>query len=441
MKRSSLRPFLLVFAFVAVLASCQSCGTSAPPDDTDVTAEESFERVVTALMSKWNIPGGAVALARNGVPVMSASYGLADKAASAAVTGDSLFRIASLSKPVTAAAILKLREAGLLDLGARVFDILDDVVPPEGATPDPRLASVTVLDLLRHSEGWDRGVSFDPDVPVPGDRRGPRRRAARGRRGRRPLHEGTAARLRPGDEIRLLEFRLLPARTDRRKGRRAALCGLRPVLDPRPGRGDRDAPGPVARGGPGRRRGRLLRLRRGPAGRKRLSDRAGDGPLALRRFRDRAHGRPRRLAGFGPGPAEVRPRGRRPGRDDRRPPAGLDRPHGRAAAARGIRWRRGLLRARLAGAADRRGRQLVAYRFAPGHLDDPGPDGQQPELGRPVQFPAGRVRQLLQRARQRAVAGRQRRHGVGLGRAGPCRHTPSRPSSSTSAGPAGTSNG
>ena len=113
-------------------------------------------------MSKWSIPGGAVALARNGVPVMSASYGLADKAASAAVTGDSLFRIASLSKPVTAAAILKLREAGLLDLGARVFDILDDVVPPEGATPDPRLASVTVLDLLRHSGGWDRGVSFDP---------------------------------------------------------------------------------------------------------------------------------------------------------------------------------------------------------------------------------------------------------------------------------------
>ena len=162
MKRSSLRPFILVFAFVAVLASCQSCGTSAPPDDTGVTAEESFERVVTALMSKWNIPGGAVALARNGVPVMSASYGLSDKAASAAVTGDSLFRIASLSKPVTAAAILKLREAGLLDLGARVFDILDDVVPPEGATPDPRLASVTVLDLLRHSGGWDRGVSFDP---------------------------------------------------------------------------------------------------------------------------------------------------------------------------------------------------------------------------------------------------------------------------------------
>ncbi|MCK7478152.1 MAG: beta-lactamase family protein [Candidatus Moduliflexus flocculans] len=67
------------------------------------------------------------------------------------MTGDSLFRIASLSKPVTAAAILKLREAGLVDLGARVFDILDDVVPPGGSTPDPRLAAVTVLDLLRHS--------------------------------------------------------------------------------------------------------------------------------------------------------------------------------------------------------------------------------------------------------------------------------------------------
>ncbi len=162
MTRSSLRGFVLIIAFVAVLASCQSCQTSGPPDVTGVTAEESFERVVTALMSKWNIPGGAVALARNGVPVMTAAYGTADKSASSPVSDDSLFRIASLSKPVTAAAILKLREAGLVDLGARVFDILDDVVPPEGTTPDPRLASVTVLDLLRHSGGWDRGVSFDP---------------------------------------------------------------------------------------------------------------------------------------------------------------------------------------------------------------------------------------------------------------------------------------
>jgi N-acyl-D-amino-acid deacylase len=162
MKSSSIGHSVLVLALIAVFASCQSCQSSNPPDDTGVTAEQSFERVITALMTKWNIPGGAVALARNGVPVLTAAYGTADKAASSPVTDGSLFRIASLSKPVTAAAVLKLREAGLVDLGARVFDVLDDIVPPEGSTPDPRLASVTILDLLRHSGGWDRAVSFDP---------------------------------------------------------------------------------------------------------------------------------------------------------------------------------------------------------------------------------------------------------------------------------------
>jgi len=131
-------------------------------------------------MAKWNIPGGAVALARNESVVLTDAYGTADKTGGVAVTNGSLFRLASLSKPVTAAAALKLHEAGLLDLEAKVLDILNDVEPPPGATVDPRLADITVLDLLRHSGGWDRGVSFDPmfrsreiaaamGVPTPAD--------------------------------------------------------------------------------------------------------------------------------------------------------------------------------------------------------------------------------------------------------------------------------
>ncbi len=149
----------LCLALVAC-SGCQSSGGGGP--DTGVTPEESFASVLPPLMSKWNIPGGAVALARNESIVLAAAYGLADKAGSVAVTTSSLFRLASLSKPVTAAAVLKLAESGLLDLDAKVFDILNDVEPPPGATVDLRLAGITVLDLLRHSGGWDRSVSFDP---------------------------------------------------------------------------------------------------------------------------------------------------------------------------------------------------------------------------------------------------------------------------------------
>lgn len=156
-----------VFGCLAVLGialtmspGCQSDGGGGPIDG--VTPAESFQSVIPPLLAKWDIPGGAVALARNGSVVLSKGYGLADKNGGVPVTPASLFRVASLSKPVTAAAVLKLRESGLLDLDARVFDILSGIEPPPGASVDPRLAGVTVLDLLRHSGGWDRTASFDP---------------------------------------------------------------------------------------------------------------------------------------------------------------------------------------------------------------------------------------------------------------------------------------
>ncbi len=163
MKRQFPYVYGLVAALAAILAGCAGCQSTGGGGALDgVTPEESFQRVVPALLSKWDIPGGAVALARDGAVVLSKGYGLADKTGSVPVTAASLFRVASLSKPVTAAAVLKLRESGLLDLEARVFDILSDVEPPPGASVDPRLADVTVLDLLRHSGGWDRNASFDP---------------------------------------------------------------------------------------------------------------------------------------------------------------------------------------------------------------------------------------------------------------------------------------
>lgn len=164
MKTPTSCPLAVLVALALTLAGCAACqsggGTDGPPPG--VTPEQSFQSVIPALMSKWNIPGGSVALARNGSIVLAKGYGQADKSGPTPVAASSLFRLASLSKPVTAAAALKLAEAGSLDLEARVFDILNDIVPPPGASVDPRLAQVTVRDLLRHSGGWDRGVSFDP---------------------------------------------------------------------------------------------------------------------------------------------------------------------------------------------------------------------------------------------------------------------------------------
>jgi N-acyl-D-amino-acid deacylase len=122
----------------------------------------SYDRLVPELMSTWGIEGGAVAVVKDGRLVYARSYGWADLDAGEPVEPASLFRIASVSKPITAAAVLLLVERGLLDLDQPAFALFDDLEPPDGATVDPRLASVTIRHLLEHSGGWDRDQAFDP---------------------------------------------------------------------------------------------------------------------------------------------------------------------------------------------------------------------------------------------------------------------------------------
>ncbi len=126
-----------------------------------VPGMESVDAVIGALMRRWEIPGGAVAIVKDGKLVYARGFGTADGTASATAP-DALFRIASLSKPITAVAVLKLVEAGKLQLDAPAFALLADLKPPAGAAVDPRLAQITVRHLLQHTGGWDRAASFDP---------------------------------------------------------------------------------------------------------------------------------------------------------------------------------------------------------------------------------------------------------------------------------------
>ena len=108
------------------------------------------------------MPGAAVAVAREGRLVLAKGYGLANVENEEPVEPDSLFRIASISKPTTAVAILQLVEDGVLDLDERAFQILDEIEHPEGDAMDSRLDEITVRQLLQHSGGWDRDESYDP---------------------------------------------------------------------------------------------------------------------------------------------------------------------------------------------------------------------------------------------------------------------------------------
>lgn len=123
---------------------------------------QGLDDAITGLMNRWNIPGGALAIAVEGKTVYARGFGWADPDAREAVKPEALFRIASLSKPVTAAAVLKLVEQGRLSLDDRVFDRLTAY---RQACADPRALTITIRDLLQHAGGWDSESSDDPLFP------------------------------------------------------------------------------------------------------------------------------------------------------------------------------------------------------------------------------------------------------------------------------------
>jgi N-acyl-D-amino-acid deacylase len=123
----------------------------------------AFDREVEAFMKARHIPGGALAVVKDRRLVYARGYGWANQDKQLPATPESLFRIASISKPITAVAVLQLIARGKLSLDDRAFDIVK--LPPllvEGKEPDPRLRQITIRQLLHHTSGWDRDRSFDP---------------------------------------------------------------------------------------------------------------------------------------------------------------------------------------------------------------------------------------------------------------------------------------
>lgn len=172
----SLRPWASLLVAGALLAGTGPVRAAPPLVETSaprhvrpfpLTGEqvpelESFDREVLSLMERWGIPGGAVAVTKDDRLVYARGFGYADVERGIPVAPDSIFRIASVSKALTATAILTLVEQGRLRLRDRPFEILDDLDPPAGGEPDPRVARITVRELLNHSAGWDRLQSLDP---------------------------------------------------------------------------------------------------------------------------------------------------------------------------------------------------------------------------------------------------------------------------------------
>jgi N-acyl-D-amino-acid deacylase len=128
------------------------------------SAAASYDAVIGKLMDDFAVPGASVAVVQNGKLVLARAYGFADRDAPQLVNPDHRFRLASVSKQITSAAVLKLVEAGKLGLDDKAFSIISDIQPLPGKTINPQLANITVRNLLQHTGGWNRdtGPIYDP---------------------------------------------------------------------------------------------------------------------------------------------------------------------------------------------------------------------------------------------------------------------------------------
>ena len=124
---------------------------------------EPFDTMMTRFLAEHHVVGAALAVTRAGKLVYARGFGWANKEAQTKVAPGSRFRIASVSKPITAVAVLRLVEEGKLKLGDRAFELLKlQPLPQAGFKADGRSNAITVLELLQHRGGFDRDKSLDP---------------------------------------------------------------------------------------------------------------------------------------------------------------------------------------------------------------------------------------------------------------------------------------
>ena len=156
-----MRNFFLLTALALLLAGCS--GKSRTPyriqginsviTNDMSTGADKLDRDMKTFMQRWWIKGLSLSVMRGDSLLYAKGYGKADE--DVPMSAAHIMRIASVSKLITAAGIMKLQEQGKLKLSDKVFGpsgILNDAVYT-AAIKDKNYFKITVEDLLRHESG------------------------------------------------------------------------------------------------------------------------------------------------------------------------------------------------------------------------------------------------------------------------------------------------
>ena len=142
---------IVVVLLACVVAGFPQASKTARLKKIDANTIQRLERDVPALMKKGDVPGVSIALIRDGKTYWAHGFGVKNAKTQGAVTTDTVFEAASLSKPVFAYAVLKLVDEGKIDLDTPLTKYLPGSYDVKD---DDRINRITARYVLSHRTGF-----------------------------------------------------------------------------------------------------------------------------------------------------------------------------------------------------------------------------------------------------------------------------------------------
>jgi len=151
---------IAVFCFLILIGCSKDDKTVLPVENTQADIPQ-MDNAVTSFMTTYSVPGVSVAVTKDGKLVYAKSYGKSDKTSGKDLTNSNLFRTASVSKTITALAVLKLAETGKLSLDQKVFGS-QALLGNTYTVPAGQVGNITARQLLQHTSGGWGNTLNDP---------------------------------------------------------------------------------------------------------------------------------------------------------------------------------------------------------------------------------------------------------------------------------------
>ena len=160
--------------------ACAQTGAASNPDELDAsfgpeTESETqpqpggrargaslseLDGIMNQTMEQFYVPGGTLAVAHNGKLVYAKGFGFANLRTQEPVTPNTLFNLASCTKAISTFGIMRLVDSGRLRLDDTMYNVIGRPNLVRGMQADPRVAQITVRQLLHHSGGWNDDSGF-----------------------------------------------------------------------------------------------------------------------------------------------------------------------------------------------------------------------------------------------------------------------------------------